>query len=295
MDAGIPLHRISHTGETKTVVLAKPTAPPMEAMTPAEMKPPRIAGLRLIQTGDLVEFNFESHRVRVTTDASGASWWVAKDVCEVLGYAEPSNAVARHCKYAKLFKRTEMVGLESGPPGVLIIPESDLYRLIMGSKLPDAEEFQDWVVEEVPPQIRKTGCYAIAPVTVEKLLADTDLLIQLATGLRIERAKRLEVEEDQRKLIEEKDSVVEVVLHQVRQAGRTQRNQIWSGHGLDRTLTQTLGASAIIRKANQLALEDQLKIFPTPGPPCLTVYATGCAQSSTGRARQVSREHRWPR
>lgn len=45
------------------------------------------------------------------------------------------------------------------------IPESDLYRLVMSSKLPDAVRFQDWVCEEVLPQIRKTGGYI--PVTTE--------------------------------------------------------------------------------------------------------------------------------
>lgn len=40
-----------------------------------------------------------------------------------------------------------------------IIPESDVYRLVMRSNLPDAERFQDWVVEEVLPSIRRAGSY----------------------------------------------------------------------------------------------------------------------------------------
>jgi len=40
------------------------------------------------------------------------------------------------------------------------IPESEVYRLVMRSKLPDAEKFQDWVCEEVHPSIRKTGVYS---------------------------------------------------------------------------------------------------------------------------------------
>ncbi len=45
------------------------------------------------------------------------------------------------------------------PRGEYIIPESDLYRLIMRSNMAEAERFQDWVVEEVLPQIRRTGSY----------------------------------------------------------------------------------------------------------------------------------------
>ena len=44
---------------------------------------------------------------------------------------------------------------------MLFIPESDLYRLIMRSQLPNAEKFSDWVCEEVLPSIRQTGSYSI--------------------------------------------------------------------------------------------------------------------------------------
>lgn len=72
------------------------------------------------------------------------------------------NAVATHCKYAKLFKGTESVPLTESPRGINIIPESDVYRLVMRSKLPSAERFQDWVCEDVLPSIRKTGQYSMA-------------------------------------------------------------------------------------------------------------------------------------
>ena len=85
----------------------------------------------------------------------------SKDVCEILGYGQASVAVNRHCKYAKLLKVNETVSLEIPPRGLLIIPESDLYRLILRSNIPDAEAFQSWVTEEVLPRIRKTGGYVM--------------------------------------------------------------------------------------------------------------------------------------
>ena len=48
-------------------------------------------------------------------------------------------------------------------PQTSIIPERDLYRLIIKSKLPSAEKFENWVVSEVLPSIRKTGSYSVSP------------------------------------------------------------------------------------------------------------------------------------
>ncbi len=72
--------------------------------------------------------------------------FIAKDVCAILGYANASKAVADHCKYAEILKHNESLVLGvNAPRGILIIPESDLFRLIMRSNMPDAEQFQDWV------------------------------------------------------------------------------------------------------------------------------------------------------
>ena len=63
------------------------------------------------------------------------------------------------------------------------IPESDLYRLVFGSKLPSAERFVDWVTEEVLPAIRKTGRYEVQPAKptmtlAENLAAQAQLLVE---------------------------------------------------------------------------------------------------------------------
>ena len=71
--------------------------------------------------------------------------FIAKDVCDILGYKNPSQAVVDHCKYPKKLSSIETIELTGQPNPIIIIPESDLYRLIMRSNLPDAEQFQDWV------------------------------------------------------------------------------------------------------------------------------------------------------
>lgn len=73
------------------------------------------------------------------------------------------------------------------------ITEPDLYRLITHSKLPEAEKFEAWVFEEVLPSIRKHGMYA-TPATIEEMIANPDIIIQLATTLKEERAARAKAE-----------------------------------------------------------------------------------------------------
>lgn len=107
---------------------------------------------------NVVPFDFQGFSVRVI-ERDGEPWFVAKDVAVVLGYAKPENAVAAHCKAAQ----TCSLKLGEQVRRVLIIPEADVYRLLMRSKLPRAEDFERWVMEEVLPSIRKTGGYGNPP------------------------------------------------------------------------------------------------------------------------------------
>lgn len=92
----------------------------------------------------------------------------ATDVATILGYSNPTATVQRHCK--GITKRDTLTS--GGVQDLLYIPESDVYRLIMRSKLPDAERFQDWVCEVVLPSIRKTGghIYSTETDTPETIL-----------------------------------------------------------------------------------------------------------------------------
>lgn len=61
-----------------------------------------------------------------------------------------------------------LITVKRPPTFINIIPESDMYRLVMRSNLPKAIEFQDWICEEVIPSIRKTGGYGNAPKALPK-------------------------------------------------------------------------------------------------------------------------------
>jgi len=123
-------------------------------------------------------------------DVDGEPWFVAKDIAVSLGYADYTNAIKLHCK--GVVKRH--LPTSGGMQTVNTIPEPDLYRLIMKSELPSAEDFQDWVFETVLPAIRKTGEYkmenkpvkAIKPPSRSKIASDLIANHKIATFFGLE-------------------------------------------------------------------------------------------------------------
>lgn len=126
-----------------------------------------------------------------TIEIDDIIYFVGKDVCEVLGYTNPSKALADHVdKYDKLNNES----LSSlGQRGGWLINESGLYSLILSSKLPTAKKFNSWITSEVLPTIRKHGAY-MTEETLEKALTSPDFLIQLATKLKEEKEKNIKLE-----------------------------------------------------------------------------------------------------
>ncbi len=118
-----------------------------------------------------------------TIEIDGKPFFVGTDVAKALGYNNPRDAVSRHCK--GVVKRDTPTS--SGIQSMSYINEGDLYRLIMKSKLPSAEKFESWVMDEVLPTIRKTGSYQKPLTTVEQIQV-------IATGFldHEERLNRLE-------------------------------------------------------------------------------------------------------
>ncbi len=96
---------------------------------------------------NLVSFSFEENNVRTVVE-NDTPCWVAKDVCNVLGYVNDADAIAKHCKgVAKRYPLQTPGGMQE----VRVISEPDLLRLIIGSRLPAAEKFERWVFEEHCP------------------------------------------------------------------------------------------------------------------------------------------------
>lgn len=142
-------------------------------------------------------FNFNALTLRTLTDEAGDPWFVAKDVCDILGISNNRDAISQLDSDEK-----NTVVITDGIPGnpnKTIISEPGLYKLIMRSRKPEAREFQRWVTHEVLPSIRKHGIYA-TETTIDQLLADPDFGIRLLTSLKEERAKRIEAENQVKEL-----------------------------------------------------------------------------------------------
>ena len=154
--------------------------------------------------------NEEFGQVRTIEDENGKILFVASDVAKVLGYAKPNNAVNQHCR-CTLKRGIPHPQSKTKILEVAVIPESDLYRLIANSELPEAEEFERWIFEEILPSIRKHGAY-LAPQKIEEILLNPDTIIKLATDLKAEREQRQVLEIEVRKkdiAIENRDAIIE--------------------------------------------------------------------------------------
>lgn len=140
--------------------------------------------------GELQIFKNEEFGEVRTVEIGGESWFVGKDVAEILGYSNTRDALAKHIDGEDKgdVAIRDSIGREQS---TTIINESGLYSLILSSKLPNAKAFKRWITSEVLPSIRKHGLYA-----TDELLDNPDLIIQMATKLKEEREvrKALEIE-----------------------------------------------------------------------------------------------------
>ncbi|MDA2519317.1 BRO family protein [Bacillus cereus] len=116
----------------------------------------------------------------------GKEYFPATYVANLLGYANATEAIKRHCKNEGV--AFHEVPTTSGVQNKKFINEPNLYRLIVKSKLPQAEQFEKWVFEEVLPSIRKHGAYMTDQV-LEQAVTNPDFAIGLLTKLKEEKEK----------------------------------------------------------------------------------------------------------
>ena len=99
---------------------------------------------------------------------NGEPWLAGKDVAEALGYSNTRDALSKHVDGEdKGVAKCDTLG---GAQEMVIVNESGLYSLIMGSKLPNAKKFKHWVTSEVLPSLRKTGTYSMKSKDDVKLM-----------------------------------------------------------------------------------------------------------------------------
>jgi prophage antirepressor-like protein len=110
----------------------------------------------------LIPFVFEGHPIRIQMGEDGEPWFVAKDVCDVLGLTNVSQALSR-LDYDQ--KRDNIITNDAIGRRKLVlgVNESGLYDLTLDSRKPEARRIRKWVVGDVMPTLRKTGRYQIGP------------------------------------------------------------------------------------------------------------------------------------
>ena len=157
--------------------------------------------------------NPEFGMVRMATDEKGEPWFCAKDLCDTLGYKRADLAVKQHVNPHDAAKRCVWVEVgkkKDGTPAKRLTPmifvnESGFYALVLGSKLPSAVMFKDWVTSVVLPQIRKTGGY----IPVNEGESEEEMIRSAEQILRATLKEKENLLEKQKKLLKEQKKLME--------------------------------------------------------------------------------------
>lgn len=140
-------------------------------------------------TGIQIFKNEQFGEVR-TIAKDGEPWFVANDICKVLGHTNSRVAVAALDEDEKGVSKVYTLG---GEQQMTVVNEAGLYTLVLGSRKPEAKAFKRWITHEVIPTIRRHGAYA-TETTIESIIADPESGIKLLQALKAEQERRREAE-----------------------------------------------------------------------------------------------------
>ena len=150
----------------------------------------------------------EQFKVR-KTEYQGDTWFVARDVAEILGFKNITNAIITHVEEDD--RITEQVDTAKGTRNTVLINEIGVYSMVLGSKLPAAKDFKRWICKDVIPSIRTTGAY-MTEETLDRVQADPTALTELTIKLEEERARHIETLKlvgQHEQTIKEKDELIQ--------------------------------------------------------------------------------------
>lgn len=144
-----------------------------------------------------------------TVVVNGQVMFAATDVARCLGYTNPQKAIRVHCKSAGV---NEMdTPTNGGIQKVKFITKGNLVRLVANSELPQAEEVESWIFDEVIPTVLETGGYLATKQddTPEEIMARALTIAQATLAKREERLKQLEAENEHKQVvIEQKEEEI---------------------------------------------------------------------------------------
>ena len=176
----------------------------------------------------------------------GKQWFPAINVAETLGYTNPRKAIRDHAKERGVTIRSVIDSLGRNQ-NKKFIDEGNLYRLISRSKLPQAEQFEEWVFDDVLPAIRKHGIYATDNV-IEQTLKDPDYIITVLTEYKKEKEENLLLQQEIGELKPKADYVDEIL----KSTGTLATTQIAADYGISaQKLNKLLHEARLQRKVNK--------------------------------------------
>ena len=127
-------------------------------------------------------FNWIYNNIRINPiDFNGSTWFLANEICAILGYSNPRDAIAKHVK--SIDKNT--VAIRDGIPGnpnMTIISENGVYDLVFASHMPTAEAFKDYI-KTIITSVRQIGYYA-EPEVMQQLDANPESVRDLNARAR---------------------------------------------------------------------------------------------------------------
>jgi prophage antirepressor-like protein len=132
---------------------------------------------------------------------NGKSWFCATDIATSLGYSNPRDAIVRHCKSHGVVNH-DVIDSMGRIQQMKFISEGNIYRLTAKSQMPRADEFENWIFDEIVPSVVNTGSYSVQPQTPQTYLEALKALVSSE-----EEKQRLELEVQKKE--QEKQSIIE--------------------------------------------------------------------------------------
>lgn len=132
---------------------------------------------------------------------NGKSWFCATDIATFLGYSNPRDAIVRHCKSHGVVNH-DVIDSMGRTQQMKFISEGNIYRLTAKSQMPRADEFENWIFDEIVPSVVNTGSYSVQPQTPQTYLEALKALVSSE-----EEKQRLELEVQKKE--QEKQSIIE--------------------------------------------------------------------------------------